>query len=148
MIDEKHIGNLIKQIRKRSGLSQRQLATLSGISNTEISNIEANKRRNISPSILSKIASALGITYEKLIKSGVLYQEFKIDNKHTVDFLIVLDESKLDDTVVQAIEMVEIDSEWADIAYLVAKELPQQVRDNLKEYAALLLDKYEKNPHK
>ena len=61
------LGNLIRNLREEQGLSQRQLALLSGVSNTEISRIENGERKQPSQETLNKLASCLPISYEELL---------------------------------------------------------------------------------
>ena len=58
-----NIGKTIKELRKRKGLSQQELAKLTGISQTYISQLEKNADRNPSVEILNKISKALEIPY-------------------------------------------------------------------------------------
>lgn len=60
------LGGYIKKLREKRGFSQRQLAYLSGMSNTEISRIESGERKNPSADILKKLAPHLGISIERL----------------------------------------------------------------------------------
>jgi transcriptional regulator with XRE-family HTH domain len=60
-------GEYIKKKRLEKGMSQRQLSVVSGVSNSEISRIEAGKRQNPSPPVLRAIAKALDIPYEELL---------------------------------------------------------------------------------
>lgn len=57
----------IKKLREEKGLTQRRLAQLSGISNTEISRIEKGERQQPSPVTLKKIAPHLGVSYTDLM---------------------------------------------------------------------------------
>ena len=63
-----NLGEFLKDKRKEKGLSQRQLAEYSGVSNTEISRLEAGTRQKPSPKVLSAIAPHLGVTYGELLK--------------------------------------------------------------------------------
>lgn len=67
------IGSYIKNLRETKDISQRQLAHLSGISNTEINRIENGERKNPSPNTLKKLAPHLGVSGEDLMeKAGYL----------------------------------------------------------------------------
>lgn len=61
------LGDLIRNLREEKGLSQRQLATLSHVSNTEISRIESGERKKPSQKILRKLSKCLPISYEELL---------------------------------------------------------------------------------
>lgn len=60
-------GDYLRTKRLEKGMSQRQLAAVSGISNSEISRIEAGDRQNPSPAVLRLLAGALGLPYEELL---------------------------------------------------------------------------------
>ena len=60
-------GEYIRRRRIEKGLSQRQLAAVSGVSNSEISRIEAGERQNPSPAVLRAISKALAVPYEELL---------------------------------------------------------------------------------
>lgn len=61
------IGNKIREIRIKKGLSQEKLALLSDIDRTYIPSIE-NGKRNISITVLKKISNALGMTVSDITK--------------------------------------------------------------------------------
>ena len=58
----------IKRIREKLGLSQEKLARLADGSNNTIINIEAGKQQNPAVDTLKKIAKALNVPIEDLIK--------------------------------------------------------------------------------
>jgi len=58
----------IKRIREKLGLSQEKLARLADVSNNTIINIEAGKQQNPTVDTLNKIAKALNVSIEDLIK--------------------------------------------------------------------------------
>lgn len=68
MSEKKQIGDIIKELRIKKGLSQRQLALYVNISNTALSKIEKNKNKYFDPILLAKIARALGTTVEDIMK--------------------------------------------------------------------------------
>lgn len=62
-----HIGEFVRAERLKRGLSQRKLALLSGVSNSEISRMEAGERKKPSPGVLRALAGPLGVSYEVLL---------------------------------------------------------------------------------
>ncbi len=58
----------IKRIREKMGLSQEKLARLADVSNNTIINIEAGKQQNPTVDTIKKIAEALNVSVEDLIK--------------------------------------------------------------------------------
>lgn len=70
------LADYIKQLRIEKEYSQRKLAELCGISNTEISRIENGSRIEPSPIVLIKIAKCLNINYMDLyLKAGFVDKE-------------------------------------------------------------------------
>ncbi len=67
------LGKLIKELRKKRGFTQRQLAQLAGISNSEVKRIEDGVRKQPSQKVLKKLAKPLGIDYEELLKIAGYY---------------------------------------------------------------------------
>ena len=63
-----NITRTIKRLREKTGLSQEKLARLADVSNNTIINIEAGKQNNPTIETLKKIAKALNISIEELIK--------------------------------------------------------------------------------
>ena len=68
-MQEKSIGEIIAEAREKKGLSQRQLAKLAKINNSELSKIEAGIRKDPSPRILRKISSIIDVNYSDLMYS-------------------------------------------------------------------------------
>ena len=64
---EKNIGEVIAEAREKKGLSQRQLAKLANINNSELSKIESGIRKEPSPKILRKISNVLDVNYSDLM---------------------------------------------------------------------------------
>lgn len=61
------LGDYIRRTRQARGLSQRRLSLLSGISNSEISRIEAGTRQRVSPETLQRLSPPLGVSYSELM---------------------------------------------------------------------------------
>lgn len=64
---EKKVGEVIAEAREKKGLSQRQLAKIAKINNSELSKIESGIRKEPSPKILRRISNVLDITYSDLM---------------------------------------------------------------------------------
>jgi len=64
------LGLHIKTLREKKDFSQRQLAYLSGVSNTEINRIESGDRKKPSPDILRSLAAPLGVSYKDLMAAA------------------------------------------------------------------------------
>lgn len=66
-------GNHLRALRKSKSLTTRQVADLSGVSQSFISNLENGNRGIPSPEILQKLAAALEVPYlEMMEKAGYL----------------------------------------------------------------------------
>jgi len=63
-----NIAKTIKRLREKMGISQEKLARLADVSNNTIINIEAGKQNNPTIETLRKIAKALNVPIEDLIK--------------------------------------------------------------------------------
>ena len=61
------IGNRIRELRKKEGISQEKLAFKADLDRTYIAGVESGKR-NVSVKTLKKILDALGITFEDFFK--------------------------------------------------------------------------------
>jgi len=58
----------LRKLRKAKGLSQEKLARLADVANNTIIKIEAGKNKNPTIGTVQKIAKALGVSIEDLIK--------------------------------------------------------------------------------
>ncbi len=58
----------VKDLREEKSLSQEKVARLADVSNNTIVNIEAGKQKNPTIDTLKKVAQALDVPIEKLIK--------------------------------------------------------------------------------
>lgn len=63
-----NLAKTVKRLREKMGISQEKLARLADVSNNTIINIEAGKQNNPTIETLKKIAKALNIPIEDLIK--------------------------------------------------------------------------------
>lgn len=63
-----HIAKTVKRLREKIGISQEKLARLADVSNNTIINIETGKQSNPTIETLKKIAKALNVPIEDLIK--------------------------------------------------------------------------------
>ncbi|EJO5348251.1 helix-turn-helix transcriptional regulator [Clostridium botulinum] len=133
-------GDFLKNIRKEKGLSQRQLAELANVSNTEISRIESGERQNPSPNILKSISKHIGISYSELmIKAG--YIDESIDHEKYTEHIFRNGDGKLADTIKLAKNIHDKDSEILTIMNRVTSELPQEDIKAIKEFANFYLAK-------
>ena len=66
--NKNNLAKTVKHLRGKMGISQEKLARLADVSNNTIINIEAGKQNNPTIETLRKIAKALGVPIEDLIK--------------------------------------------------------------------------------
>ena len=60
--------NKVKKLREKLGLSQERLARLADVSTNTVINIESGKQQNPTIETVKKIANALGVSIEELVK--------------------------------------------------------------------------------
>ena len=60
----------IRRLRKKKGLSQEKLARLADISNNTLIKIEQEVAKEPTITTVTKIASALGVSIDELVKGG------------------------------------------------------------------------------
>lgn len=89
------VGQNIKRIRESRGLSAYKLAKLAQVGNTTISEIESGKRQNIKSDTLDKIAAALNVTTDDLLKVENSEEYIVQDIEDALDFLLSSDELTL-----------------------------------------------------
>ena len=83
---EKNIGEVITEAREKANLSQRQLAKLANINNSELSKIESGVRKEPSPKILRKISNVLDVNYSDLMYMIGLGIEVSLLNPFIKDY--------------------------------------------------------------
>lgn len=132
-------GKYLQQLRLDKGLSIRQLANLSKVSHSYLSQVENGVRGIPSPDVLKKLARPLGITYEELMQAAGYIEEI-IDHGGYAEVLYRDGAGNLVDSVQKTKEMQDIDSKWANTAYRVAKELSPEDRQKIDEYAQFMLE--------
>jgi transcriptional regulator with XRE-family HTH domain len=138
-----NIGEYIEQLRIEKGLTQRYLAELSGISNTEISRIEAGKRICPSPAILRALSKALNIEYSELMKTaGYIEEVTQNDSFYELVFKDV--DGKIVDIKRGVKEMFRRDEEWANMAFRASRELSEDDKELLKDMVTKMLERRKK----
>jgi len=63
-----NITKTLRKLRETKGLSQEKLARLADVANNTIIKIEAGKNQNPTLETLKKVAQALGVSVDELIK--------------------------------------------------------------------------------
>lgn len=62
------LGKTVRRLRTKKGLSQGKLARLADVSNNTIVNIEAGKQDNPTIETIKKLANALNVSVDELLK--------------------------------------------------------------------------------
>jgi len=65
---DQRLGELVRELRERQGLTQPQLAERAQLAVSYITLIESGQHANLSPSALGRLARALGVSSKKLIE--------------------------------------------------------------------------------
>lgn len=138
-------GEYIKHLRNEKGLSQRDLAEKSGVSNAEISRLETGERKKPSPTVLKALHPYLGVSYEELLQRAGYIEEI-VDHPGYTENLYKDEDGRLVDIVKRAKDMYEKDSKWANLAYRVARaELTEAELDIIRAQTEVLLEQFLKN---
>ena len=66
--NKSNLGKTVRKLRVKEGLSQGKLARLADVSNNTIVNIEAGKQDNPTIETIKKLANALNISANELLK--------------------------------------------------------------------------------
>jgi transcriptional regulator with XRE-family HTH domain len=62
----KKLGEIVRELRERQGLTQVQLAERAQLAMSYITLLESGQQSNLSPSVLGRLARALGVTTKQL----------------------------------------------------------------------------------
>ena len=63
---EKKLGEVVRELRERQGLTQAQLAERAQLAMSYVTLLESGQQINLSPSVLARLARALGVTTRQL----------------------------------------------------------------------------------
>src|SRR5574344_2706392 len=107
MHDNKSIGEVIAEARQEAGLSQRQLAKLANINNSELSKIEAGIRKDPSPKLLRKISKYIDVNYNDLMYMIGLGVQVSALNPYLLDHYANLKGNELDDALFTALASIK-----------------------------------------
>ena len=67
---DQKLGELVRELRERQGLTQPQLAERAQLAVSYITLLEAGQHANLSPSAVGRLARALGVSSNRLIEAG------------------------------------------------------------------------------
>lgn len=74
-----NFGEHIREIRNHQGISIREAAKRSGVSQPYLSQLESGKNVNPTPQIIKKISAGLGVSYTHLLEVAGLLEEGAVD---------------------------------------------------------------------
>ena len=169
---EKNIGEVITEAREKANLSQRQLAKLANINNSELSKIESGVRKEPSPKILRKISNVLDVNYSDLmymIGLGIevsplnpfikdYYSKLKGDelneaevnvlgNKQNLEKLVLSCEEKLNDKSIIESERELLQNTIEDTNHTTKKVITEEQKDRkFKEELKVVEDSIQVKP--
>ena len=111
-MEHKEFGRYLLELRKRKALTTRNLAALSGVSQSYISHVESGRKGIPSPDILKKLSTALEVPYiEMMDMAGLLPEEIKESEEYRrVSHLKKLSEDYIEATA----RITELDHQLED----------------------------------
>jgi len=124
------IGSFINLLRNEKGLSMRELSSISGVSTTAISRLEAGQRQHPSIETLKALSVALDVEYGDLMKAAG-YIEEKTEQDGFYELVFRDEKGDIVDVKRGVKEMFRRDAEWANIAFRVSRELTEDDRKML-----------------
>lgn len=105
------LGKTIYEARERVGLSERQLAKLIGVSNSEISKIERNKVKNPNHKILKAICRYIDLSYNDIIFGLGLGATYNIQNKFLIKYYCLLTGDDLKNALMAINEKIKLNED-------------------------------------
>jgi len=101
------VGQMIARGRESKGLSQRELANIAKVSNTEISRIESGEREIPNPKTLRKISQHIGINYSDLMYAAGLGLQVSPLNPFLKDYYSGLKGQQIDEALINTLGSIE-----------------------------------------
>ena len=98
-IDNKTVGDLIRESRERAGLSKNQLGEMAKVSHTEIARIESGEREIPNPKTLRKISKHLDVNYNVLMYAAGLGFQVTTLNPFLIDYYEGLKGEKINEAL-------------------------------------------------
>ncbi len=105
-------GRYIYKIRKMNGYTLSQLADKVGISKSYLSNIERELKQNPSIQVMEKIASALNMDLNQLLKYGTGQQSAEHIEKEWIDFINEFKKTGIDKEQIQDFKILVEFIKW------------------------------------
>lgn len=137
-----NFGELIKDLRSKKGISQRQLSMYSNISNTEISRLESGERKKPSPDLLRRLAPPLDTTYSELMVAAGYIDE-PLDEKNSLPSGYEGFYDLSPEVVEKAKEMHDSDEDFFNTMHRITQRIPRRERAWLVNLAKNILKDFE-----
>jgi len=122
------LGDYIRSLREAKGLSQRELAEKSGLSNAEISRMESGERKKPSITTIRAVSPHLGIGYTDLllqagyidsIASDAVTNAYLDSSSAPIDIVsLAKDVYRVDPDLMKTVKSAAVNATQADIAMI------------------------------
>ncbi len=106
-MEQKTVGQMITEARKKVGLSKNQLGELASVSHTEIARIESGEREIPNPKTLRKISKHIGINYNDLMYAAGLGFQVSPLNPFLNSYYSDLKGNQIDEALVNTLGSIE-----------------------------------------
>lgn len=124
------VGQMITRGREEKGLSQRELAKIANVSNTEISRIESGERGIPNPKTLRKISQHIGINYNDLMYAAGLGLQVSPLNPLLKHYYSGLKGQELDEALINTLGSID---NWEALIKSFKQRLEENILDSEKE---------------
>lgn len=132
------VGKIIAKAREEKGLSQRELAKIANVSNTEISRIESGEREIPNPKTLRKISQHIGVNYNDLMYAAGLGFQVSPLNPFLKRYYSSLKGEQLDEALVNTLGSIE---NWESLIKNFKEKLSE--KDLMEEEREIMLQTIE-----
>ena len=124
------VGQMIAKGREAQGLSQRELANLCNVSNTEISRIESGEREVPNPKTLRKISKYIGVNYNDLMYASGLGIQVTPLNPFLKEYYSELRGTQIDDALINTLGSID---NWKEVVNSFQKKLNDKSMSDLEK---------------
>ncbi|MEK4769221.1 helix-turn-helix transcriptional regulator [Bacillus sp. FSL M8-0139] len=135
MNQNKHFADFIKNKRKEKDLTTSQLATLSGLSQSYISNLENGNRKTPKIETINKLATGLGLPNGTLMMAaGLVNDPFSIDKVEEAIFKQEFHKQDLEELEKVNAEIKRLEKQPAQGDLKEVKQRKQRLTDRIDKY--------------
>lgn len=137
LLNENDVGKYIAKARIKSGLSQRELAKISNISNSEISKIESGIRININTNILKRLCKFINLEFNELLYLMGVGNQINTLNPYLFNYYLSLENEELKQSILATVHSIKNNE---NIIKFLKKKLEENNNNEVKD---ILLDTIE-----